>query len=219
MYQLVGPVSYEKNYAYPLLLWLHGPGDDERQILRILPHVSLRNYVALGLRGTSEQAAGGGCCWSLDESSIDTAQNAVHAAVEIACERYHVHRDRIFLAGLEAGGTLALRLALAEPQLFGGAISLGGRFPTGGAVLNRFHAARNLPLLLLHGLSSAHYPQEDLCNDLRLFHAARLQVHIRQYACGDEVDSLMLRDLNAWLMERVTGQSLLAERDSASSYC
>ena len=32
------PLHYEPNYAYPLLVWLHGPQDDQGQLKRIMPH-------------------------------------------------------------------------------------------------------------------------------------------------------------------------------------
>ena len=49
---LFAPLHYESNYAYPLIVWLHGANDDERQLKRIMPFVSLRNYVAVSPRGT-----------------------------------------------------------------------------------------------------------------------------------------------------------------------
>jgi len=51
-YSLFAPLHYEPNYAYPLLVWLHGPGEDEHQLRRIMPSISLRNYVAVAPRGT-----------------------------------------------------------------------------------------------------------------------------------------------------------------------
>ena len=45
---LFTPLHYERNYAYPLIVWLHGPGDDERQVTRVMPLVSMRNYVGVG---------------------------------------------------------------------------------------------------------------------------------------------------------------------------
>ncbi|HWE36582.1 MAG TPA: esterase [Isosphaeraceae bacterium] len=45
------PQRYEPNYAYPLLVLLHGRGGDEQQLLRSMPALSWRNYVGLGLRG------------------------------------------------------------------------------------------------------------------------------------------------------------------------
>ena len=45
------PRQYEPNYAYPLLVLLHGRGGDEEQLVRCMPALSWRNYVGLGLRG------------------------------------------------------------------------------------------------------------------------------------------------------------------------
>ncbi len=45
------PQQYEPNYAYPLLVLLHGRGGDEHQMVRSMPSMSWRNYVGLGLRG------------------------------------------------------------------------------------------------------------------------------------------------------------------------
>jgi len=45
------PRQYEPNYAYPLLVLLHGRGGDEDQLIRAMPALSRQNYVGLGLRG------------------------------------------------------------------------------------------------------------------------------------------------------------------------
>ena len=45
------PQRYEPNYAYPLLILLHGRGGDEHQMVRSMPALGWRNYVGLGLRG------------------------------------------------------------------------------------------------------------------------------------------------------------------------
>ena len=52
-YVLFSPMHYEPGYAYPLLIWLHGPGNDERQLLKIMPLVSMRNYVGISPRGVA----------------------------------------------------------------------------------------------------------------------------------------------------------------------
>ena len=45
------PVGDEPRDAYPLIVFLHGEGGNEEQILRLAPRVSRRNYVSIGLRG------------------------------------------------------------------------------------------------------------------------------------------------------------------------
>lgn len=52
------PPCYEPNYAYPLLVLLHGRGGDEQQLVDSMSGLAWRNYVALGLRGTESIVRG-----------------------------------------------------------------------------------------------------------------------------------------------------------------
>src|SRR2546423_7521903 len=45
------PVGYEPNYPYPLLVFFHGQGGDEEQVLSLAPRMSRRNYICISLRG------------------------------------------------------------------------------------------------------------------------------------------------------------------------
>jgi phospholipase/carboxylesterase len=200
---LLAPQHYERNYAYPLVVWLHDAGSDERELTQIMPLVSLRNYVSLSVRGTSP--AGGGFDWSDGADAILAAETRVADAVASARQRYHVHRHRIFLAGRGAGGSMALRLALRWPDRFAGAASIGGCFPRGQSPLVRLDQVRRLRLLIMHCRDSQAYPVESVCEELALFHAAGMSVTLRQYPCDDELTTQMLRDLDVWLMEQVTG--------------
>ena len=48
---LFAPIHYEPGYAYPLIVWLHGCGGDERQLRQLMPLLSLRNYLAVARAG------------------------------------------------------------------------------------------------------------------------------------------------------------------------
>lgn len=201
------PLHYEPGYAYPLLVWLHGPGDDERQLRRIMPLVSLRNYVAVAPRGTQE--VGGdeqrGFTWEQTSRQIDDAAEAVVESIEFVQDRFHIAPSRIFLAGYQAGGSMAMRLAFQHPDRFAGVVSFGGPFPQGNQPLGRVNALRELPLLLAMGRDSQAYTETRLCHDLRLAHSAGLCVSVRQYPCGDELTTEMLSDIDCWLMDQVCG--------------
>lgn len=206
-YSLFSPLHYEPNYAYPLLVWLHGPGENERQLQRIMPLISLRNYVAVAPRGANCLPDSPGFEWLQDDDSIATAEQAVFECVEIAARNYHVASHRVFLAGYGDGGTMALRIGLRHPQRFAGLLSISGPFPQGKAPLAKLALARELSLFIAHGRHSEVYPIDCACDELRLFHAAGLSVTLRQYPCGDELHARMLHDMNLWLMEEVTGIS------------
>jgi phospholipase/carboxylesterase len=200
---LLVPQHYERNYAYPLLIWLHDAGGDERELKQVMPLVSLRNYVSLAVRGTSAVERGFG--WPDTADAILAAESRIADAVTQARQRFNVHSGRIFLAGAGAGGTMALRLALRSPERYAGGASIGGCFPQGHSPLVRLEQARRSRLLIMHCRDSSSYPVERVCDELALFHAAGMSVTLRQYPCGDEITTQMLHDLDVWLMEQVTG--------------
>lgn len=201
------PLHYERNYAYPLVVWLHGPSDDERQLKRVMPLISMRNYAAVAPRGTRADQPRGGYRWEQSRDHIGAAEQRVFDCVEIAREKFNIHPGRVFLAGLGCGGTMAFRVALHHPRRFAGALSLGGPFPTTLRPLRRLNDARGLPLWLASGGESRDYPLAHVCRDLRLFHAAGLSVSVRQYPGGDELTTLMLSDMDRWMMEQVCAPS------------
>jgi phospholipase/carboxylesterase len=206
------PLHYEPNYSYPLVVWLHGAHNNELQLKQIMPLVSLRNYVGAAPRGTaaSEQDDGAGIqfCWHSDEHSMQQAEERLWDCLDGARRRFNIAPERIFLAGLECGGTMALRLALRNPDQFAGALSFGGAFPSGHSPLARLHAARRLPLFLATNLESVRYPLEKVSEQLRLFHCAGLSVMLRQYPGPDELTDLMLADMDRWIMERINRSSM-----------
>src|SRR5947208_15448531 len=77
---LLAPLHYEPNYAYPLLVWLHDDGGSERELKRIIPLVSLRNYVSLAVRGTSVDSSG--YLWPETPDAVLAAESRMAEAVE-----------------------------------------------------------------------------------------------------------------------------------------
>lgn len=202
---LFAPLHYEPNYAYPLLVWLHGPDSDERQVQRILPLLSTRNYVAVGPRGNVELTGRRGFGWSDHPDCLGDADQAVCEVIDIACSRYHIATPKIFLAGLENGGRVAYRIAAQHPGKFAGVLSVGGAFPSPDSAPVRLIDLRSTPVFIGQGRQSEVYSEEQLCQDLRLLHSAGVSLTVRQYPCGDVLDDQMLRDMDTWMMEIVTG--------------
>ena len=213
----LAPLHYEPNYSYPLVVWLHGPHNNENQIKQIMPLVSLRNYVGAAPRGTalSEQDDGSRIrfSWHADDAQVRVAEERLCECIEGARRRFNLAADRIFLAGLEDGGTMALRLALRNPDQFAGVLSFGGAFPADRTPLVRLHAVRKLPLFFATTWESALYPQSQLCDDLRLFHSAGLSVSIRHYKGDDGLTTLMLADMDRWIMEHINRSNAEAADD------
>src|SRR3954468_7727458 len=80
------PTGYEPNYPYPLLVFLHGHGGSEEQILRLAPRLSRRKYVCIGLRGPRRLDARPdgrpAYSWGLDAAGDALVEEYVFRAVE-----------------------------------------------------------------------------------------------------------------------------------------
>lgn len=220
---LFAPLHYEPNYDYPLIVWLHGTGDDEGQLMRIMPAVSLRNYVAVAPRGflaREEQSGEGGYGWGQAVEQVQEAEQRIFDSIEAASRRLNFGRHRVFLAGFDAGGTMAFRVAMNHPQHFAGVLSFGGPFPTGQTPLSHLTDARRLQVFLAVGRDSLRYSASMVCDDLRLLHTAGMSVTLRQYPCGHELSPQMLRDMDRWMIDQITqsadSSQTLGERWSCS---
>ncbi len=206
--ELFTPLHYEPGYAYPLIVWLHGAADNEAQLRRIMPLTSTRNFVAVGPRGTHPDSATTShgfptFCWSQDVQGVAQAAQRVSLAMESARQQFNIHQRRIFLAGYRDGGTMALRLALENPEKYAGVISINGPLPRGAAPLRNFGQCQTLPIMLMHCHASTYFTEQQLCEDIRLGHSARLKMDIREYLCDDGIMTDMLDDLNHWVMGQI----------------
>lgn len=196
------PMHYEPGYRYPLLIWLHTPGDDRSELHRVLPRTSLRNYVGVSVDGPSGDSHAG-FCWGQDAHQVAHARAAVDQAIDHAMMRFNVHPQRIFLAGSGTGGEMAFRIGLGRPDLFAGVISLNGPVPTVGAPLCDWSRCRDLPIFWSQCRESVEFSEPQLCEQLKLLHIAGFSVTLRQYPGTDQITDTMLSDLNNWIMETI----------------
>jgi len=169
--------------------------------------ISLRNYVAVAPRGFCQEGDGGSgksYDWPQTPEHIQEAECRVFDCIEAAQSRWRISPTRIFLAGFDAGGTMAFRVAMNHPRRFAGVLSLAGAFPSGHRPFVQLLEARKLPVLLAVGRDSRVYSPERACEDLRLFHTAGISVALRQYPCDQQLAPQMLRDVDRWIIEQIT---------------
>lgn len=199
------PTGYEPNYPYPLLVFLHGEGGSEESVLDLAPRLSRRNFICIGLRGL--QTLGNGAFSWGDETQQDQVDEYILRSIEATRRRYHVHSERIYLAGFNEGSEPAFRLALSQPEKFAGLVALNGCLPTRGRPLLRPDELRALRVLIAHGLDNQRTPVSAARADQRLLYTAGLDVEFKCYATNDAIHTDMLRDLNRWIIDRINDEN------------
>ena len=218
---LFSPMHYEPNYSYPLLVWLHGTGGDERQLMRIMPLISMRNYVAVAPRGLPLAQPVSSPVFDLSVSAIlqrpkeqydwlflsntgpeDGSMSIEHKifdCITVARERCNIAAHRIFIAGFGTGGTTALRLAMLYPEYFAGAAAFGGDIPTDSRIFPSWQMTQSPSVFIGIDESSP----EHACQMMELFFTAGLTANIREYPDTKHLTPAMLDDMNRWMMQIV----------------
>ncbi len=199
------PVGYEPRYAYPLIVFLHGHGGNEEQILRLAPRVSRRNFVALGLRGPiclgPNRKGALEYSWG-DATDLPKNEDYLLEAIRQIRLHYHIHSERIYLAGFAEGATLAYRLGLTFPERLGGVIALNGAMPRENRPLLRLPELRALNVFIGHGIANSVVPISLARQDERLLWSAGLDVQMKTYPTTHRMHKDMLRDMNRWIITR-----------------
>jgi phospholipase/carboxylesterase len=199
------PVHYEPRYPYPLLVFFHGHGGNEEQIMRLAPRLSRRNYISIGLRGPVSLGSrpDGQRRFSWGEGPASSlVEDYLIRAVEQTRLNYHVHSERIYLAGFAEGATMAYRLGLTFPEKLGGVIALNGIMPRHNRPLLRLHESRGLRVFIGHGIANSLIPLSMAREDARLCYTAGMAVEMNTYPTTNKLHPDMLRDINRWIIKR-----------------
>ena len=158
----------------PLMVMLHGC----RQNANLFATSTRMNAIAarerfLVLYPEQDRAANAQGCWNWFDTSSGRAHGeaaSIMRAIDQVCVLYSADRDRIAVAGLSAGASMAALLALRQPQRFKAVIMHSG-IPPGTAhstlsAVSAMHGGRNTrplrttpaatpaglpPLLVIHG--------------------------------------------------------------------
>ena len=206
------PVGYEPRYPYPLMVLFHGRGGNEEQVQRLVPHLSGRNYICLSLRGPEvlgERKDGTpACSWGSPKSYTSKIEDSVLRAIHWTLRAYHVHSERIYLAGLCDGSSVAYRIGLNSPESFGGVIALNGQLLPAGTAgpIFRMDEVRGFRVFIGHGIANAKTPLSLAEDSFKALYAAGADVKLMTYPTTHRLHGRMLRDINRWVIDRINAE-------------
>ena len=221
------PRHYEPRYAYPLLVMFHGRGGDERQLLRVMPRLSNRNYIAIGLRGTQStpvrRDGSAGYGWAqavrgatdgegiatlmrpripqLSEATSEYLAEYVFQAVAQVRRRFNIQKRQIYLMGYGEGAAAAYRLGLGMPSRFAGIVAVNGWLPRNNGPLMWLPQARRLRVFIVHGSDNHLVPVSAAENAYRLLSTTGIPTTFHVLESGHRINSESLRLINSWVME------------------
>jgi predicted peptidase len=137
-YLLYLPAEYDKEKAWPLVLFLHGAGESGSDLKRVKRHGPPKLIEAgkdFPFIVVSPQSPGRG--WN---------PTALNALLDDVIASHKVDRDRIYVTGLSMGGFGTWALAAAYPDKFAAIVPIcGGGNPRAAKTI------KDLPIWVFHG--------------------------------------------------------------------
>ncbi|WP_288582055.1 hypothetical protein [uncultured Methylobacterium sp.] len=143
--------------------------------------------------------------------NADEARIAFEALLDVLA-RERTETGLVFLLGHSQGGTMALSVLLARPDLLAGCAVLGARFPSemvGGAAPD--DRVRRVPVYVAHGRHDPRIPiAKAVATRERL---ARIGCPLggRDYDVGHDVTPVMMADAGRWLGQRLAAATVATE--------
>jgi phospholipase/carboxylesterase len=202
------------------VLWLHGLGADGHDFVPIVPELGLAGavrfvfphaprrpvtindglvmrawYDVLALEGPRRE----------DEAGIRESARRVEALIARERER-GIAPGRLVLAGFSQGGAMALQVGLRHPAPLGGLVALSAYLPLAGVVPAEASAAgRRARVFLAHGTGDPLIPLARARATRAALEALGCTVEYHEYPMAHAVCEAEIRQLGAWLADRLAG--------------
>jgi phospholipase/carboxylesterase len=200
------------------IIWLHGLGADGHDFEPIVPELALPFGVRFvfphaPVRAVTLNAGMAMRAWydivSLDRAAREDEAGIRASATQVAelIERERkrgIASERIVLAGFSQGGAIALHVGLRASEALGGVVALSTYLPLARAVASeRTEASMQAPIWMAHGDADPVIPLASALASRDVLGRLGYRLTWRTYAMGHGVSPEQIRELGAWLTERL----------------
>lgn len=205
------PERYEERYAYPLIIWFHSDDTDEDQLEDVMSAISSQNYCGLAVRGNQFNSQTGGFRWSTGENQFSSVplRDLLYVTTCRLRQAFHIHSERIFLAGSGSGADAALHTLVQRPDWFAGAVLLD---PCGVPELlqtERLTGLRGKPILQTVARDTQSERLALNVEAVRLLRSAGADVQIQLTDRSIDPVSSEVRFLDHWIMDQLNRAALV----------
>lgn len=205
------PERYEERYAYPLIIWFHGNDASEDQLEDVMMAVSQQNYCGLALRANRLGDLMGGYRWNISGAQFGSVpfSDLLRTTTCRLRRAFHIHSERIFLAGSGSGADAALQMLARHPDWFAGTILLDPDGDPEALKAERLTALRGKPLLQTISRRTSNEQLARNVESVRLLRSAGASVQIELTDQVTDPTSPDVRFLDQWIMDQMRRAALV----------
>jgi phospholipase/carboxylesterase len=198
---------------FPTIFAMHGWGSNAMDLLGLAPFVAGGRFLVICPQGPHEVEIGAvnGFGWyqmrpgsRQDPEKIEPAIEELRLFINEACSRYPVDKGKVVALGFSQGGMMAYNLAMRWPKGFAALVGIGTAFPEYLTdIITNHEAIEQLPALVQHGRADPMLEIARARKSVETLRSLKVPVIFREYDGGHEVTADEVRDLSAFLIEKV----------------
>ena len=200
------PERYEEGYAYPLVIWFHDEGSSEDNLESVMNAVSPQNYCGLSLRGNRRLDDD---TYGWDHGTLEFGRVPVADLVNVTARRlrkaFHIHSERIFVAGKGSGADVAITLMLQHSDWFAGAVLIDAPCDLGGDTEVNTEGLRGKRVLQTVSRKASNETLAHNVELVRLLKSCGTDIDVRMTDGLLDVCSKDVRFVDHWLVSSITG--------------
>ena len=202
----------------PVLLLFHGYGSNKEDLFGLSPYLDPRLLIVSVDAPCSMKAEGlpNGYAWfpltftpagvEYDREEAKRSIERVLDFIRTIPQKFGGDPDRIFLLGFSQGAMMAHAVLLDAPKLIRGVAALSGRRSDelfeGGKEKEKL---KGFPLFVSHGWYDDVLPIHNGRAIRDFYQKTPVALTYKEYPMGHEISAECLKDLQAWLKERIEG--------------
>jgi phospholipase/carboxylesterase len=188
----------------PLLVFLHGRGADEEDLLGLAPTLDERLFI-ISARAPFEFEFGGYTWFDMggelipDPASFRESCDRLHQFLLDIRSGYSVDPSRMFLFGFSMGTIMSYAMALTKPELVRGVSANSGCIPEGTHLAFRWQELQNVGFFVTHGTYDSVLPVELGRRSAELLKGSNAQFTYREYPADHQLTEEGMKDVAEWM--------------------
>lgn len=200
------PENYDPAQSYPLLIGLHGYGDNNENFIKLYQDFPSRNFIFAVSQAPYEFGVGSNIGYSWIPQSDDPAvfdeavtltENYVNSVVTYLQNQYNI--SEIVLMGFSQGCWLTYYTGIRNPLLFKGLLCFGGDLPLDLLDDETYENAKDLPIYIVHGENDRRIPIDAGINAASVLKEMGFDVELYIFDGAHEVSKEGLEKGLIWL--------------------
>jgi len=208
LFSKIAPISSNEPGPHPALVFLHGRGTDENDLLGLTPYLDPHLLVA-SVRAPYRFPYGGYTWFDLDDQgtvNIDqllSSRDSFLLWLDDFQKKYPVDSNRLFLFGFSMGAMMSLVISLSNPKQFKGIIVHSGMLPQNEQLSYQWNDLRGLSFFIAHGSEDPIVPVELGREAHRKLTQANANALYHEYPIQHTISDESLSDISTWLQQQI----------------